>query len=133
MIASLARVPTIEDLSPLGARFVYSLRLIALHDRAKRDPIPELAVKLGSVEVAARSLALAQAVSQCWPEAITVSRFCCRLLSHDEITIGRLVDNAARCERQGFEDAISGLIRPDRHHRLWDAALSLVAAEARVA
>ncbi|MFL0355455.1 DNA-directed RNA polymerase subunit beta' [Erythrobacter sp. GH1-10] len=132
-IADLARSPRIESLGPLGARFVYSLRLIALHDRANRDPVSELAVRLGSVEVAAKALALAQAISSVWPENIHVSRFCCQMLSHDEATIGKLIDSAATCDRAGFEEAIAGLVRPDRHHRLWDAALGLVAAETRAA
>lgn len=93
--------------------------------------MPELAVRLGSVEVAAKALALTQAISSCWPESIHVSRFCCQMLSHDEATIGALIDSASRCDRQGFEDAVHGLIRPDRIYRLWDAVLGYVAAEAR--
>lgn len=133
IIASLAKPPRIDSLSPFGARFVHSLRLIALHQRAKRDPVPELAVRLGSVEIAAKALALSQAVSSCWPENIHVSRFCCEMLTHDEATIGALVDSAAQCDRQRFEDAVSGLIRPDRMHRLWDAVLGYVASEAHAA
>ncbi|MBD2843476.1 DNA-directed RNA polymerase subunit beta' [Erythrobacter rubeus] len=132
-IARLAEPPQISGLSPQAARFVYSLRLIALHDRAWRDPVPELAVRLGSVEVAARALALSQAISSCWPEAVHVSRFCCQLLSHDEMTIGSLIDCAVRCDRPGFEGAIAGLVRPDRVHRMWEAVLGLVAAEANAA
>jgi len=42
-----------------------------------------------------------------------------------------LVDAAAQADRPGFEDALSGLIRPERMHRLWDGALALAAAEMR--
>ena len=88
-------------------------------------------MRLGSVEIAAKSLILAQTISACWPENIHVSRFCCRLLSHYEVTIGGLVDAAARRDRHGFEHALAGLVRPERWHRLWDGALALVAAEMR--
>lgn len=131
IIADLARTPRCDSLAPLGARFVYSLRLIALHDRARRDPVPELAARLGSVETAAKALALAQAVQASWPESIHVGRFCCSFLSHDEATLGAMVDCAAARDRVGFERAAEGLIRPDRLHRLWDAVLALVAAEMR--
>lgn len=131
IIAALAASPRVDALGPIGARFVHALRLIALHERLGRDPVPELAVRMGSVEIAAKSLILAQTISACWPENIHVSRFCCRLLSHDEVTIGEMVDAAARCDRRGFEDAVSGLVRPERWHRLWDGALALVAAEMR--
>lgn len=131
IIADLATPPRIERLGPLGGRFVHALRLIALHERLGRDPVPELAVRLGNIEVAAKALILAQAIAESWPENVHVSRFCCRLLSHDEATIGGFVEAAARADRAGFEDALTGLIRPDRMHRLWDGALALVGAELR--
>jgi hypothetical protein len=133
ILAALATPPRIDSLGPIGARFVHALRLIALHERIGRDPVPELAVRLGSVEIAAKSLILVQAISISWPENIHVSRFCCRLLSHDEVAIGAIVDAAARRDREGFEQTLSGLVRTERWHRLWDGALALVAAEMRAA
>lgn len=133
VIAALAQPPRVESLGPLGGRFVHALRLVALHERIGRDPVPELAVRLGSIEIAAKALALAQAISASWPENVHVSRFCCRLMSHDEATIGSFVDAAARGDREGFEAALTGLVRPDRMHRLWQGALALVAAEMRAA
>ncbi len=130
-IAKLAQPPRIDVIHPIAARFVYSLRLIALHEHARRDPVPELATRLGSVELAAKSLALGRAIGATWPENIRVSRFCCCLLTHDEATIGALIESAANSDSAGFERAIGGLIRPDRQHRLWDAVLALVAAEVR--
>ncbi|MEM9502000.1 MAG: DNA-directed RNA polymerase subunit beta' [Pseudomonadota bacterium] len=128
-IAQLASPPRIEAFGPLAARFVYSLRLIALHDRAGRDPVPELAVRLGSVETAAKALALSQAITSVWPENIQVSRFCCQSLTYDEATLAVLIDAAVQRDRPGFESTVDGLIRPDRIHRLWDGVLALVAAE----
>jgi hypothetical protein len=130
-IIGLATPPRIEALGPIAGRFIHALRLIALHERLGRDPVPELAVRLGSVAVAAKALILAHAVSASWPENIHVSRFCCRLLSHDEMTIGAIVEAAAQGNRASFEAALAGLIRPERMHRLWDGALALVAAEMR--
>ncbi len=131
IIAALAIPPKVERLGPIGARFIHALRLIAVHDRAGRDPVPELASRLGSVEVAAKALILAQAIAAHWPENIAVSRFCCRLLSHDEATIGAFVDAAAQGDRAAFEAALDGLVRPERAHRLWAGALALAAAEVR--
>ena len=131
MIAALAAPPRVERLGPIAGRFVHALRLIALHERAGRDPVPELANRLGSVDVAAKALILAHAIAATWPENIHVSRFCCRLLSHDEATIGAFVDAAAEGDRRGFEAALEGLVRADRAHRLWESALALAAAEIR--
>lgn len=131
IVAALAAPPRVEALGPIGGRFVHALRLIALHERMGRDPVPELAVRMGGVEGAAKALILAQAISAIWPENIVVSRFCCCLLSHDEATIGAFVDAAAMGDRLGFEGALTGLIRTDRMHRLWEDAMALAAAERR--
>lgn len=132
IVQGLAEPVALSALGPIAMRFVYSLRLIALHDRVKRDPVPELTVRLGSVEIAARSLALGQAVAATWPEKIHVSCFCCQRLTHDEVTIGALIDCAGQRDRPGFEAQVEGLIRPERVHRLWEGVLALIAAEARM-
>jgi hypothetical protein len=131
IIAALAAPPQASRLGPIAGRFIHALRLIAVHDRVGRDPVPELAVRLGSVEVAAKALILAQAIVATWPENIVISRFCCRLLSHDEATIGGFVDAAAAGDRRGFEAALDGLVRAERAHRLWESALALADAEMR--
>jgi hypothetical protein len=131
-IAALAASPRIESLGSFAGRFIHALQLIAIHERLGRDPVPELAVRLGGVEVAAKALILAHTIAIVWPENIHVSRFCCRLLSHDEATIGAIVDAAARGDRHGFEAAVTGLIRADRAPRLWEASLALAAAEMRM-
>lgn len=131
IIAALTAPLRVEALGPNGGRFIHALRLIALHERMGRDPVPELMVRMGGVEVTAKALILAQAISASWPENIAVSRFCCRLLSHDEATIGAFVDAAALGDRLGFEGALTGLIRSDRMHRLWEGAMALAAAEMR--
>ncbi|MEM6859077.1 MAG: DNA-directed RNA polymerase subunit beta' [Pseudomonadota bacterium] len=129
IIEDMAQPVQLSSLGPIAGRFIYSLRLIALHERVKRDPVPELTVRLGGVEIAAKSLSLSQAITATWPENIHVSRFCCQLLTHDEATIGALIDCAEQRDRSGFEAQVHGLIRPEREHRLWDAVLALVMAE----
>ncbi|MEM7703297.1 MAG: DNA-directed RNA polymerase subunit beta' [Pseudomonadota bacterium] len=132
LVHDLAEPVTLPTLGPIATRFVYSLRLIALHDRVKRDPVPELTVRLGGVEMAAKSLALSQTVAATWPETIHVSRFCCQRLTHDEATIAALIDCASQRDRPGFEAQVEGFIRPERVHRLWDGVLALIGAEANM-
>jgi hypothetical protein len=130
-IADLAKSRLVQNLNPVSARFVYSLRLIALHKRANRDPVPELAARLNSVEVAAKALGLAETVSAIWPENIHVSRFCCCKLTHDEATIAEGIECALHRDRISFDQTIEGLIRSDRMEKLWDSVLSLIDAELR--
>ncbi len=133
MLLKLRTPANIADLGPVAGRFIYALRLVSVHERARRDPVPELAARLGSIDIAARSLALSQAITSVWPENIRVSRFCCQFLTHDEATIGALVDCACSRDSKGFASQIEGLIRPERVHRLWDAVLGLIMAEMRAA
>lgn len=133
VLEELAHPRRIDSLGPLAARFAYAIRLIALHERVGRDPVPELAARLGSVEVAAKALALSQAIASTWPENIHVSRFCCCHLTHDEATIGAMLEAAAAHDRHAFFESVTGLVRPDRIERLWGEALALVSAEMRAA
>lgn len=131
VLEELAHPRRIDSLGPLAARFSYAIRLIALHERVGRDPVPELAARLGSVEVAAKALALSQAIASTWPENIHVSRFCCCHLTHDEATIGAMLEASAGRNRDEFGAQLEGLVRPDRITRLWEAAQDLVLAEMR--
>lgn len=130
-IDRLIERPLLQSLGPIGARFVYSLRLIAVHQRVKRDPVPELANRLNSVNVAAKTLALSQMVSSLWPEDIHVSRYCCPKASFDEATIAQMINACAQRDRAAFDAALDGLFRRDRLPRLWDAVADLVEAELR--
>lgn len=124
------QAPTsITTLPALAARFLYSLRLIALYRSAGRDPAAELAVRLESMSAALHALELSGAIQHCWPEPVVVSRFCCDMLSHDELTIGRMIEAAACHDRAECTRQLDGLLRPERIAILWDAAVQLVGAE----
>ena len=132
-INRLAQPPRMSEFHPIAARFLYSLRLIAAHERARQDPVPELAMRLGNVEVAAKALALAQEIKVIWPDNVSVSRFCCGLLSPDEATLGALIESAWMRDRARFDRTTDGLLRPERASRLWDGVLSLINAEVHAA
>jgi len=128
-IDRLQQIPRMEGVGPIAARFLYSLRLITVHERAKRDPVPELAARLGSIVIASKALALAHAISTTWPENVHVSRFCCSMLTHDEATIAAMLEAATSANNAAFETAIRGLVRPERIQHLWECALVLSEAE----
>ncbi len=129
IIAKLAQPPRLLQLHPIATRFVSSLRLIAVHEHAQRDPVPELAVRLASMDVAAKSLSMAKLIARVWPENIQLSRFCCEFLSYDEATLGYMIGATAHRDRDAFGRVTEGLIRPAHALNLWDASLDLVAAE----
>lgn len=132
-VAKLAQPPQVRSLHPVAARFVYALRLIALHERSHSDPVPELTQRLGRISIAIKMLQLLETVTKGWPETVHVRRFCCGCLSHDELTLGRMLEAAWRGDRAEFGRQIDGLVRHDRIDRIWNDAVDLVMAEAQCA
>lgn len=128
-LAQLRCPRRITAIEPVAARFIYSLRLIAVHERARRDPVAELACRLGSVAVAVKALQLAEGLCRSWPEPISVRRFCCQVLSHDEATIAAMIEAAWHNRREAFFAQLEGLVRRDRIERLWRESVELAAGE----
>lgn len=128
-IAKLKEPRKVSELTALEQHFVFSLRLIAVYRRAGRDPLAELTTRLGSVTVAVKALQLVENMAQAWPEPVQLRRCCCQIASHDELTMAAVVGAAAWARRELAEEALSGLLRPERIESIWAAALELVAAE----
>ncbi|XUU61740.1 DNA-directed RNA polymerase subunit beta' [Erythrobacter sp. HA6-11] len=128
-IKKLQERPRVDELDTLAVRFVFSLRLIAIHRQAKRDPVPELAAKLGNITSAIAALDLVETLTSVWPEPIQVGRACCRGLTLDEVTLGRAVQAVSARDREGFSLQLDGLIKASRVDILWEQALTFVAAE----
>lgn len=126
-IELLRRPPGIEDLSCLGYRTISAIRLMAVCGKVERDPVVELTRRFGSVTAAKTFLDFADLAGACWPERVAVMRPCCRILSHDEATLAAMADCAGRGDRAGFEAALAGFVRPDRHERLFASAAQAMA------
>ncbi len=120
-IAALARPPLMHAQSGAAQDIVHAVRLCAVAARDRSDPLPALALRLCHCEAAYAVHDFVEAVVRAWPEPFVVGRACCQRLSPDEATLVRLVDAGQQRDRAAFGHAIGGLIRPDRHDRLWDA------------
>ncbi|WP_176273245.1 DNA-directed RNA polymerase subunit beta' [Altererythrobacter lutimaris] len=103
--------------------------MIAIHRRAKRDPVPELAARLGNVTSAIAALDLVETLTSVWPEPIQVGRACCRALTLDEATMGRAVQAVSARDREAFVHQLDGLMKAGRVDLLWEQAMTFVAAE----
>ena len=119
--AVLARPPVLQAQSSPAQALVHAFRLCALAARDGTDPVAALALRLCNCEAAHAVHDLVRAVTRAWPEAFVVGRACCQRLSPDEATLAALADAARWRDRAGFDAAVAGLIRPDRHEPLWDA------------
>ena len=128
-IERLKRPQRMEHIEPVAARFIFSLRLIAVHHRAKRDPTSELTARLGNIAIAVKAFQLSETLCQTWPEPICLRPFCCQALSHDETTIAAMLEAAWSGQRDLFVDQLNGLVRRDRIEWLWRDCSELVASE----
>jgi hypothetical protein len=93
---------------PLTAvHLIMATRLCILFGQAGRDPLPDLAVRLRSMEAARRIARMVRSLQQIWPESFLIHRPCCMALSPDEALLGDLAVSAT----QGDEDAAVQLLR----------------------
>lgn len=121
IIASLARPQDVRALSLTSLHTVMAMRLCALFERAGRDPVPDLAQRYRSVEAARAMHALARKVIRSWPDPFLVNRPCQLLMTPDEMTLAAMTRHAIAGDRPGFDDALAGFVRPERHGPLFEA------------
>lgn len=87
---------------PLTAmHMIMAMRLCVLFGQAGRDPLPDLAVRLRSMDAARRVERIVRTIQQNWPEHFLVHRPCCMTLSPDEALLGDLAMAAAAGEEGG--------------------------------
>jgi hypothetical protein len=125
-IAALARPPALHALTAPAQTVVIAIRLCALAARGNADPMAALALHLQNCEAACALNEFVRTVTRTWPERFAVGRACCQRLSPDEATLAALVQAGAARDRESFNRAIEGFIRPDRHEALWDACTHAV-------
>lgn len=125
-IAALARPPALKALTSRAQTVVIAIRLCAMAAREQADPLAAIALQLGNCEAAFAVHELVRTVTRTWPERFVVGRACCQRLSPDEATLADLVEAAAARAREGFNRAIEGFVRHDRHDALWDACTHAV-------
>lgn len=126
-VAALARPADARALSLPALHLVMAMRLGALFEAAGRDPVSELTTRYRSVTKAVAVLRFTEEAVRVWPAPFTVNRPCCLALTPDEATVAALAGAAGRAHRTGFGRAIDGLIRADRHDRLYDRCVEAVA------
>jgi len=126
-IAALARPIDARALPLHALHLVMAMRLGALFEAAARDPVSELTTRYRSVTKAVAVLRFADEALRVWPAPFAVNRPCCLALTPDETTIAALARCARRGDRAAFGRAIDGLVRADRHERLYARCVEAVA------
>lgn len=114
---------------PLTAmHMIMATRLCILFGQAGRDPLPDLAVRLRSMDAARRVGRLVRAIQHDWPEHFLVHRPCCMTLSPDEAVLGDLAVAAAQGDESSAVTLLRDMLPADTARFLFREAVTAAAA-----
>ena len=128
LLDKLRRPPMGSEFSGVAMTLVLSIRLMASCAAARLDPLVELTRRLESISAAKAVMDLAQTCAQAWPESVMVSRPCCHALTPDEAVLAQMMEAARAADREGFAAVLDGLVRRERHERLYRVTQEAAAA-----
>ena len=103
------------------------MRLAAQSLARGADPLVDLATRLGSFTAARAVMDFARGCSLAWPEKAMVARPCCHALTPDETAFAQMAEAARHADRTAFTAVLDGLIRRERHERLFAVTQCAVA------
>lgn len=127
IVARLACPRRMAEYGEAAATLVVTIRLMATAMRCDTDPLVELTRRLHSCTAAKAVLDLAKACSQAWPENVMVNRPCCQILSPDEAVFADMASAVLAGDRAAFATTLEGLVRRERHDRLYEAMAGTLA------
>lgn len=114
---------------PLTAmHMIMATRLCILFGQAGRDPLPDLAVRLRSMDAARRVTQIVRTIQQDWPEHFLIHRPCSMALTPDEALLGDLVINADRGDECAATALLGDMLPRDSIHYLFREISVAVAA-----
>lgn len=114
---------------PLTAmHMIMAMRLCILFGQAGRDPLPDLAVRLRSMEAARRVERIVRSIQQNWPEQFLVHRPCCLALSPDEALLGDLTVAATQGDESGAAQLLRDMLPADTARHLFLEAVAAAGA-----
>lgn len=114
---------------PLTAmHMIMGTRLCILFGQAGRDPTPDLAVRLRSMDAARRVARLVRSIQELWPDTFLVHRPCCMALSPDETLLGDLVVAAVQGDEESAVTVMRETLPADTVRHLFLEAVAAAAA-----
>ncbi len=114
---------------PLTAmHMIMATRLCILYGQAGRDPLPDLAVRLRSMDAARRVERIVQTVQESWPEHFLIHRPCCLALSPDEALLGDLAIAATQGDEPGAVQLFRDMLPADIAGQLFQDAVAAAGA-----
>ena len=119
LLRALTARPALTALSPPGQRLIMALRLTVLAKRREVDALAVLTERFGCAASGRHALHIILLTGDLWPERFTMSPPCCGSLSHDELLLGTLADQAATRDRPAFDRESSDLLNEDARDQLW--------------
>jgi len=116
-------------LYPLTAmHMIMATRICIMFGQAGRDPLPDLAVRLRSMEAARRIGRLVRTLQRSWPETFLVHRPCCMALSPDEALLGDLAVAATQGDEDGALQMLRDVLPPEASRLIFLDAVAAAGA-----
>jgi len=114
---------------PLTAmHMIMATRLCILFGQSGRDPLPDLAVRLRSMEAAHRVTRLVRALQDVWPDNFLIHRPCCMALSPDEALLGDIAVTATQGDEEVAITLLHDLLPADVARHVFTGAVAAAAA-----
>lgn len=127
MVLDLLGSPrTMAGLEGRAALVLRTVRIWAGLRMARHCPIEMAEHRLGSVSAAGALRILVETMSAAWPDPVALAPPCCPVLSHDEATIGALLQAAWAGDRRRFDREAEEMLDEDARARLWSAMRALL-------
>lgn len=118
-------LPALHRLHPVEQQMIAALRQVALaasQTPARHGPLD---ARLPAAISPSGFMLFCQLLSASWPEPFAVLSPCCRVLSHDEASLVRMLRCAAARDLHQFDRELADLIDPDARQQLFQSLCRL--------
>lgn len=122
----IASMTHIRHLSAAQGRIAFAMRIAVVFNKLGRNPVPELANRLGSCHAAGCFLNMVGEMGSAWPEPIYINPPCCPKLSYDEMMLLDLLEACGRANRKAFDELLVDLVPAQARDKLYVAAEAFV-------
>jgi hypothetical protein len=131
MIRDLSALFAFRDLRtfPIAAmHLIMATRLSIVFGKAGQDPLPDLAVRLRSIEAARRVAKLVGALQRDWPEHFLINRPCCMALTPDEALLGDLAHAALQGDEASATRLLSDVLSAEQAQAFFRETVRAIAS-----
>jgi hypothetical protein len=119
LIRNIFQPRDIRQLPIAAIHAVMAMRLCVICHKADRDPVDDLLQRFGNDLAVRRFQVVFEVIGTAWPDAFTVSRPCCSMLSPDESMFANMMMSVAAQNRAAFDIETRDMLDSDVRETLF--------------